>query len=179
MSLIREETLTGDALKDIAVRMMIAARTAPKARGINTLVMMLAEGASIEKLASRMEEIADEYEQPFFKRDAGNILQSPVILLMGTSIKTIGLIKCGMCGYESCDEKSKHPDVPCAFNTGDLGIAVGSAVSTAMQYKVDNRIMYTVGQAALDLGFFEPEIKIVYGIPICAESKSPFFDRKK
>jgi len=179
MSLIRERTVTGEGLKDIAVKMMIAARTAPKGRGQDNLVMQIAEGASIEKLASRMNEIADSYEQAFFRRDAENILKTQVVLLMGTTIEPLGLVKCGMCGFENCAEKRKHPGVPCVFNTGDLGIAIGSAVSTAMQYKADNRIMYTVGQAAMDLDFFEPDVKIAYGIPLSAESKNLFFDRKK
>lgn len=179
MSIISENTLTGEGLKDIAVKMMIAARTAPKGRGQDNLVLQIAEGASVEKMAARMKEIAEEYKQAFFSRDADNILISPVVLLLGTTIEPLGLVKCGMCGYKNCDEKRKHPDVPCVFNTGDLGIAVGSAVSTAMQYKADNRIMYTVGQAAMDLGIFEPEVKIAYGIPLSAKSKNPFFDRKK
>jgi uncharacterized ferredoxin-like protein len=69
--------------------------------------------------------------------------------------------------------------VPCVFNTGDLGIAIGSAVSIAADHRVDNRVMYSVGQAVLEMGLFPPEVKIAYGIPLSATSKSPFFDRGK
>jgi len=83
-----------------------------------------------------------------------------------------------MCGFKNCDEKNQYPNHPCAFNTGDLGIAIGSAVSVAMEHRVDNRIMYTVGQAALEMGILGPEVKIIYGIPLSASGKNPFFDRK-
>lgn len=83
-----------------------------------------------------------------------------------------------MCGYNNCEEKENHPSHPCVFNTGDLGIAIGSAVSVAMDSRIDNRIMYTVGQAAKELKIFGDEVGIIYGIPLSASSKNPFFDRK-
>lgn len=76
----------------------------------------------------------------FFQRDAGNILESEAVLLIGTKFNPIGVDQCGLCGFKSCEDKSKAH--PCVFNTGDLGIAVGSAVSVAMDSRVDNRIMY-------------------------------------
>lgn len=75
-------------------------------------------------------------------------------------------------------KKDKHPENPCAFNTGDLGIALGSAVSVAMDNRIDNRVMYTVGQAVLKMNLLGDDIKIVYGIPLSVSSKNVFFDRK-
>jgi uncharacterized ferredoxin-like protein len=115
---------------------------------------------------------------PPFLRDAENILSAPVMVLMGTKIKSMGLSLCGMCGFKNCEEKNKHPDHPCVFNTGDLGIAVGSAVSVAMEHRVDNRIMYTVGQAVLEMGILGEDVKVVYCIPLSVSAKNPFFDRK-
>lgn len=176
--MLHEKEILDDALRQVAEKMIVAARTAPKARGKNNLFTALAGKEDIEKLARRMEEIARESGEAFFARDAGNIRQAPWVVLLGTRIEPAGLKVCGMCGFENCDEKRKHPDHPCVFNTGDLGIAMGSAVSVAMDHRADNRIMYTVGQAAVDLGLFPPEVKIVYGIPLAAASKNPFFDRK-
>lgn len=102
-----------------------------------------------------------------------------VMLLIGTKIKSLGLKPCGMCGFEDCNEKEKHPDHPCTFNTVDLGIAVGSAVGFAMDNRVDNRIMYTVGQAVIRMGILGDDVKIIYGIPLSVSSKNPFFDRKE
>jgi uncharacterized ferredoxin-like protein len=91
----------------------------------------------------------------------------------------MGLSICGMCGFSNCAEKNMHPEHPCVFNSGDLGIAIGSAVSIAMDNRVDNRIMYSVGQALLEMGIFRKEIRIIYGIPLSISGKNPFFDRKK
>ena len=99
------------------------------------------------------------------------------MILMGTKIDPLRLKICGMCGYADCDEKDKHPEIPCVFNTGDLGIAIGSAVSVAMDNRVDNRIMYTVGQAVKLMGLLPEEYKIIYGIPLSVSSKNVFFDR--
>lgn len=178
MSIIKEKTLTETSLRETASRMSVAARTAPKARGTDTFEIKIVEGDTIKILADKMSRIASEEDIPFFKRDADNILNCPVVFLIGTTIRSIGLKKCGMCGFTSCEEKNKNPSVPCVFNTGDLGIAVGSAVSVCMDDRTDNRIMYTIGQAAMELGFFETDVRIAYGIPLSATSKNPFFDRK-
>ncbi len=178
MSIIKEKTLTETSLRETASRMAVAARTAPKARGTDTFEIKIVEGDTIKVLADKMGRIASEEDIPFFKRDADNILDCPVVFLIGTTIRSIGLKKCGMCGFTSCEEKNKNPSVPCVFNTGDLGIAVGSAVSVCMDDRTDNRIMYTIGQAAMELGFFETDVRIAYGIPLSSTSKNPFFDRK-
>lgn len=178
MSIKDEKELLKESLREIASKMVVAARTAPKARGIDTFEIKLIEGDSINKMAEKMGRIANEDDFPIFKRDAENILNSPVVFLIGTRIKSIGLKKCGMCGFANCEEKNKHPLVPCVFNTGDLGIAVGSAVSVCMDNRVDNRIMYTIGQAAMELEIFDTQVRIAYGIPLSATSKNPFFDRK-
>lgn len=178
MSITKEKTLTENSLKDIASKMVVAARTAPKARGIDTFEIIIAEGESVKKLAEKMISISGDYDIPFFNRDADNIRNAGVVFIIGSSIKSIGLKKCGMCGFASCEEKNKHPNVPCVFNTGDLGIALGSAAAVCMDNRADNRIMYTIGQAAMELGFFDTEVRIAYGIPLSATSKNPFFDRK-
>jgi uncharacterized ferredoxin-like protein len=82
-----------------------------------------------------------------------------------------------MCGYKNCAEKRKYPDHPCIFNTTDLGIALGSAVSVAMDKRIDNRILYTAGQAILDLKLLGERVKAAYAIPISSSSKNIFFDR--
>jgi uncharacterized ferredoxin-like protein len=65
----------------------------------------------------------------------------------------------------------------CSFNVGDLGIAVGSAVSRAADMRVDNRIMYSVGKAVLELNLLPDKVRLVYGVPLSATGKNPFFDR--
>ncbi len=178
MNPIYEEDLREEAVFDVAKKMVIAARTAPKGRGVDNTVISLVKHEGIKTISDQMKEMVAKYDLPeFFLRDAGNILLSPVMLLTGTRIKSMNLVRCGMCGFKNCEEKNKHPEHPCVFNTGDLGIAIGSAASIAMDNRVDNRIMYSVGQAVIEMGLLGDDVKIVYGIPLSVSSKNPFFDR--
>ncbi len=179
MAIINENELRRDSLVSIAKKMIIAARTAPKAKGVNNMAMSILTGSDIQLLAKKMKEMGEKQQNEIFTRDANNIRASAdVVLIMGSKIQSLGLKLCGICGYKNCEEKNEHPEVPCAFNTGDLGIAIGSAVSVAMDYRVDNRIMYTIGMAAKELELLGKDFKIIYGIPLSATSKNPFFDRK-
>ncbi len=175
--MIHEHELSNTTLIEVAKKMMLAARTAPKGKGTDNLVISLVMGDEIKAISNRMIKIGNETGAQAFIRDAGNILNSPVMVLFGTEIKSLGLVKCGMCGFKNCAEKDKHPNIPCVFNTGDLGIAIGSAASIAMDNRADNRIMYTVGQAVLDMNLLGENVKIVYAIPLTSTSKNPFFDR--
>ena len=179
MPIVYEEEIRKKAVLDVAEKMLIAARTAPKARGVDNLVISVAEKDTIELIASKMKEMAEEGLVPdFFVRDANNILLSDALVLIGTKISPMGLKYCGLCGFSNCEEKRRHPNHPCAFNTGDLGIAIGSAVSVAADARVDNRVMYSVGMAVKELKLLGDEVKIVYAIPLRAKGQSPFFDRK-
>jgi uncharacterized ferredoxin-like protein len=178
MELIYEDDLRADTVYEVSKKMAIAARTAPKGRGRDNTVISIVKKEGIKEISDKMKEMVRKYSLPeFFLRDADNILSSPVMLLAGTRIKPMGLFRCGMCGYKNCDEKDEHPSHPCVFNTGDLGIAIGSVVSVAMDHRVDNRIMYTVGQAVIEMGLLGEDVRIVYGIPLSVSSKNPFFDR--
>ncbi len=176
--MIQEEEIRDNMVIRIAEEMLTAARTAPKARGVDNLVLAMATGNDIELIAKKMEEIGNRPDgTPSFTRDAGNIRNAQAIILLGTRIKSQGVKLCGRCGFKNCDEKDKHPDFPCTFNTGDLGIAIGSAVSVAMDHRVDNRVMYTIGEALRELKLLGEDVKIAFGIPLSVSAKNPFFDR--
>lgn len=177
MAIIREEQILNETVIEIAKKIIIAARTAPKARGINNLETALITGNDIKVLSDKMKQIAEQGGEAFFARDSASILNAEAIVLLGSKYQTYGLKKCGYCGFESCDDKNRPKGVACVYHIIDLGIAIGSAVSVASNHHVDNRIMYSIGQAALDLNIFEKDVKIVFGIPLSATSKSPFFDR--
>ncbi|SES81724.1 Uncharacterized protein, contains ferredoxin domain [Natronincola peptidivorans] len=164
------------AAKTVAELMVAAARTAPKGKGTDNLEILIVEGESKDKLASEMRVIAEKEGVAFFNRDAGNVDNSLVVVLIGTKIGPVGVPYCGFCGYENCAE-NKANDGICAFNTGDLGIAVGSAASVAANHRCDNRVLFSAGKTALKLGYFSEEIKVAYAIPLSISGKSPFFDR--
>jgi uncharacterized ferredoxin-like protein len=52
-------------------------------------------------------------------------------------------------------------------------------VSIATDNRVDNRILFTVGLIAVELGLLGGDVKIAYGIPLSVSGKNPFFDRAK
>ncbi|MBM4157524.1 MAG: ferredoxin [Ignavibacteria bacterium] len=179
MKIIYEEEIRNETVMNAAKEIMTAARTAPKGRGFDNLVIALIGKEEIKEISDKIKQMSKEKNIPaFFLRDAENILKAEAMILIGTKIKPLYLNPCGMCGFITCEEKDKNPDIPCVFNTGDLGIAIGSAVSKAMDLRIDNRIMYTVGQAVLEMKLLGEEVKIAYGIPLSVSSKNPFFDRK-
>ena len=169
-----EENIRNENIKDIAKMLMTAARTAPKARGTDNLVLAVATDDSIAEIADKMRQLAVEREMPFFERDAENVMNSAAIVLFGMKISPLGL-NCAACGYKTCGEKPKN--VPCFFNANDMGIAIGSAVSLAADMRVDNRVMFSVGQAVMALGIM-PEAEMILALPLSVKGKSIFFDRK-
>ena len=70
-------------------------------------------------------------------------------MIAGTRQQVQGL-NCAQCGFPTCVEKPKT--VPCAINSVDLGIAVGSACATASDLRLDTRVMFSAGMAAQRLG---------------------------
>ncbi len=175
---MNEPTPEVAALKQVAQLMCLAARTAPKGKGADNLSIVIVEGADKDRLAAEMRRIGDETELEFFNRDAGNVDAAPVVVLLGTRIERIGVPNCGFCGFKDCEDNAAHDGI-CAFNTGDLGIAVGSAVSVAALHHADNRVMFTAGKAAMRLGLLGEGVRIAYGIPLSGTGKNPFFDREK
>jgi uncharacterized ferredoxin-like protein len=167
-----------NALLQVAERMILAATTAPKGRGLDNLEMAILERPDIEELALEMERLGQEHEAPVFLRDAGNLKDHvDFAVLIGTKIEPLNLKYCGLCGYANCAANREAKGI-CVFNTGDLGIAVGSAVAMAARCHADNRVLYTLGMAALSKKTLGPDVKIAYAIPLTATGKNPFFDRK-
>lgn len=159
---------------EVAKQMMTAARTAPKAKGVDILEIIVIEGEEIKMLSDKMIEMVEEHGMKFFLRDADNILSAEAILLIGTRDVPQGL-NCGYCGFATCE--SRNAGVPCAINSTDVGIALGSACAMAADLRVDTRVMFSAGMAAGRMGWLKGCFQI-YAMPISASSKNPFFDRK-
>ena len=172
----KEQEFKAKVVAKVAEEMCVAARTAPKGKGLDLLEIAVVTGADIKKLAQKMLAIGQEQDNKTFLRDSENILQAQAIVLLGTKKKYIGLRYCGFCGFKNCAEAEKV-NTTCAFNTNDLGIAVGSAVAVAADQRIDSRVMYTIGKAVLELNWLGPEVIVALGIPLSVSSKNPFFDR--
>ena len=176
------------ALQAVAGLMALAARTAPKGRGVDTIEVRVLSKKEKRALASRLDALGTERGIGFFHRDAKNIAAASACILIGSRAGAVAGIDCGGCGFASCASferaraKKKPGSAPydgpnCILRVTDLGIAVGSAVKTAQIHNADNRVMYSGGVAARDLGLLPAECTIAYVIPLSATGKNIFFDR--
>ena len=173
------EEMEKAAVLQTAQRMCAAVRTAPKARGIDHLDSCVVTEETLITLAEEMERMGSQREgYEFFIRDAQNVRESQAVVLVGASYHTRGLNEgCGLCKQGNCAQCIKNNSV-CVFDPIDLGIAIGSAVSVAANDRVDNRVMFSVGQAAKSLGLMAENVQMIMGIPLSVSKKSPYFDRK-
>jgi uncharacterized ferredoxin-like protein len=170
------EELEKQAALQVATLMTAAARTAPKTRGVdNVKIVAIDDEPTKQKVIAKMREIAAKENRPSFTRDAGSIENSPVMVVIGVESNTAGL-NCGFCGKPTCEVLGAAGGI-CAFNSIDLGIATASAAEVAGRFHIDNRVMYSIGRACLDLEIFIPKVKQALGIPLSVTGKNPFFDR--
>jgi uncharacterized ferredoxin-like protein len=164
------------ALEHVANMMAAAARTAPKTRGMDNIQVLILTDKDMQRLIPKMLEIAKRDNRPSCDRDAKTLETVKICVVIAVKANPVGL-NCGYCGYKTCEELKKTAGV-CAYNSMDLGIAVSSAAEVAAKFHIDNRLMFSVGKAALELGLFDKDVKQALGIPLSATGKNIFFDRK-
>ncbi|WP_353333594.1 ferredoxin domain-containing protein [Bacteroides sedimenti] len=172
--ILNERDSRHEHMLNVAKQMMTAARTAPKGKGVDVIETAVVTGKEIKILSDEMIRLNGENGLMFFLRDADNILSAEAIVLIGTREQVQGL-NCAYCGFATCAEKPA--DTPCAINSIDVGIAIGSACATAADLRVDSRVMFSAGLAAQSLDWLSG-CRNVIAIPISCSSKNPFFDRK-
>ncbi len=170
--------LEEQAVMQIASLMCVAARTAPKAHGKDTVHTLVLTGAEKDLFADKMETVGEELmgakSENWFKRDAQNVRRAQALVLIGAENTYRGVSPCGMCGFKDC-EGCKKAAGKCAFALLDLGIAISSAVKTAQSNNADNRIMYSVGRTAETMGY---SLSCSWlGVPLSTSGKNIFFDR--
>jgi uncharacterized ferredoxin-like protein len=178
-----------EAAKTTAMLMAASARTAPKTRGLDSIKTLVLDGQDVQELAAGMERAAEKmppHTAGILKGNANNVRVSACVLLIGVTgepKRVDAPLDCGACGFEGCEKLAKAPrrtrsftGPVCAFQTMDLGIALGSAVKTAGELNIDNRMMYSIGVAAKEMKLLEAHI--IIGIPLSVTGKSPYFDRK-
>ena len=188
MTTIKAQTAEMDGVLSLANAMAVAARTAPKARGVDAIETLIVYGEDLQSLAKAMEEHGEntKREEPF-KRDAGNMRSSHAVVLIGIRDlrpkKADKPLDCGACGHNDCagflraerKEGRDYPGPVCVFQSMDLGIALSSACALAARFHVDNRMMWTIGATACRLGWMESSI--IIGIALSCTGKNIYFDR--
>ena len=188
MPSIKDEKAEMDGVLAVAKAMAVAARTAPKARGVDAIETLIVFSEDLDSLGQAMEEHGENTNMSdIFKRDASNVRESHAVLLVGLKElrpkKIDKPLDCGACGNIDCAgflqaERKEGKDFPgpvCMFQSIDLGIALSSACSVASRFHIDNRMMYTIGGPARKLGWMES--LIIIGIPLSCTGKNIYFDR--
>ena len=106
-----ERNIRRNLVIEAAHQLMIAARTAPKAKGCDIIeIALVSDRSDLEALAAEMRRQADITGMKFLLRDADNILAGEAVLLIGSHALPQSL-NCAYCGYESCALKPDY--VPC------------------------------------------------------------------
>jgi len=185
MPIIDSKSAEKDGLLQVSKLMLLSARTAPKAGGVDDILTAIVSRAEKESLANEMDRIGEERNISAFKRDADNVRNSEFVVLIGVKGTRKFGFNCGSCGYANCEEFEKAEKKTgqdftgpnCIFKALNLGIALGSAAKTASIHNVDNRIMYRIGASAKRLNML-PEASVIIGIPVSARGKNIYFDRK-
>ncbi|WP_138263163.1 ferredoxin domain-containing protein [[Clostridium] hylemonae] len=178
--LLQSGTLEERGVLDTAAKMCVAARTAPKAKGVDEILTLVLTGEEKNLLADKMEEMGVRYFKDkafvWYGRDAENVRKSQAVVLIGARKSYRGVGQCALCGFKNCEE-CKKAGGNCAHLFLDLGIALSSAVLKASGDNVDNRMMWSAGKAAAEMQYVEGEAFWI-GIPLNASGKNIYFDRK-
>ena len=190
MPKIADEKAEVEGVLAVARAMAVAARTAPKARGVDAIETLIVYGDDLNELAEATKKHGSKFGslEATFARDAENIRASNAVLLIGLRDlrpkKPDNPLDCGACGHGDCvgflrikkTEGKSYPGPVCLFQAVDLGIALSAASSVAARFHVDNRMMYTAGSAACNLGWMESQI--IIALPLSCSGKSIYFDRE-
>ena len=174
---IDSKTAEENAVLNAAYAVCAAARTAPKACGVDFTKTAVLTGEDKDRVAAEMRRPSANGDK-ILVRDAGNVDKSFAIVLVGITDDKRGLGEiCQLCHFKDC-ASCEAANGCCVFSALDLGIALGSAVSLVTDLRIDTRIMFTIGKAAAALKLLGDDIRLIMGIPMSVSGKSPFFDRK-
>lgn len=171
-----------EMIESLAKTILVAARTAPKGKGIDDIVTYLPNEGEKAELADKMEELSKIKGMKFLIRDAANVRDAGALVLIGLKSSGVTGLNCGACGFETCEEMldAKKVNVEftgpqCMIKYVDLGIAVGSAAAKAKDLCVDNRVLYSAGAAACYFDMIDCDVAMA--IPLSIAGKNIFFDR--
>ena len=177
--IFQSKALEEQALVEVAAQMCVAARTAPKTKGIDIISTMVLTGVEKDALADKIAELGKkEFKEDapaWYGRDAISVKKCTAIVLIGAKKFYRGMKFCSYCGFEDCAHCQKAGG-NCAFMFIDLGVAACSAATIAASHFVDNRIMMSIGKAAMALKYGGPDMYWL-GIPLSASGKDFSFDR--
>ena len=96
-----EET---EAIRTVAGLMVLSARTAPKARGVDEIRTKIITDKELKLLADEMVAFGERNSIPFFIRDGKSMAISDACVLIGVRGEVAVGINCQGCGFVSCND---------------------------------------------------------------------------
>ena len=75
MVILKETEIIDKTVLEVARKMIVAARTAPKTRGRNTIETLIIKGKDKKPLADQMKQLGKDSGAHYFGRDGENILR--------------------------------------------------------------------------------------------------------
>ncbi len=150
----------------VADKMAAAAKTAPKGHGIDDVIALILTDRDKDRISDEMRRVYDTEGHGFFLRDARIVEKAHCLVLIAAKKTRTGLgDMCALCGFDDCAGNT-NAGAKCSVVLTDLGIAIGSAVSVAADNRIDNRVFFSAGKAALNLDIFEGKADVWFAIPL-------------
>lgn len=180
-----------DHLLEVAKSVVLAIRKAPQITGKTTIESEILWGDDLLPIIEVMEPLAPvvryaQWDYETIKRcyEQG---ESPVIINIGAKVNRSNLSwNCGACGFDTCVEFNAYSKdqggggqlggPSCNWKILDYAIACDWACASAWHYKVDNRIMGSLGFALQALNYL-PNSDIKLGLALGPPRESVYYSR--
>ena len=180
-------------LVSVAKSIVLAVRKAPTITGRTRIDAEIIWGDDIVPIIEVMEPVAGavryvhwDYQTIKGCHDKG---ESPVIIAIGGKVDQSNLAwNCGACGFASCAEFNLYAKdysgggqlggPSCNWKLLDFAIACDWACAAAWQYKVDNRIMGSLGFALGALAYL-PDANVRLGIALGPARDMVYYSREE
>ena len=78
-----ERDIRSQSVRDLAEAILVAARTAPKAKGRDLVEIAMITDEDIERMSETMLQMSAESGMKFLLRDAANVLQAEAVIVIG------------------------------------------------------------------------------------------------
>lgn len=182
-----------DHLVNVAKSIVLAVRKAPTITGKTRVDAEIIWGDDIVPIIEVMEPVAQavryvhwDYQTIKGCHDKG---ESPVIIAIGGKVDQSNLAwNCGACGFLSCAEFNAYAKEysgggqlggpSCNWKLLDFAIACDWACAAAWQYKVDNRIMGSLGFSLGALNYL-PDANVRLGIALGPARDMVYYSREE
>ena len=115
-----ERNIRKEIVLEAAKQIMMAARTAPKGKGVDIIEIITLSHDSLPTLSENMRSEGKKRGMMFFLRDADNIEQADAVILIGTRRHLRFELR--ILWAKTCGENHQESN-PCAINSIDVGIA--------------------------------------------------------